>query len=123
VFQLEYYFEEGDGHPRGYRVVTPFRAGGEGGLASHDEERLALSWHTLPDSVQFRSITLNDEIYNTGVVVVRFDPLGAASDHTITLAQVPYENIYTIEVLALTGLIRFHDGEFAREYPEHGDFN
>jgi hypothetical protein len=66
---------------------------------------------------------VSNEDYNTGQVVVSFDPLGAASDHTITLVQHPYDNIYTIEVLALTGLIRFHDGEFKREYPEDSDFN
>jgi len=121
-FRVEYYFEESEDHPRGYRVVTPFRAG-IGGLASRDEERLARSWHTLPDSVQFMKITVNDEEYTTGQVVVRFDPLGAASDHSITLIQMPYENIYTIEVLALTGLIRLHDGEFVREYPKDADFN
>lgn len=122
-FRIEYYFEAGDGHPRGYRVVTPFRAGGDGGLAAYEDERIAREWHTLPPSVEFRRITLNDEDYTTGQVVVSFDPLGSASDHSITLVQMPYENVYTIEVLALTGLIRFHDGEFVREYPEHGDFN
>jgi Tfp pilus assembly protein FimT len=123
-FKIEYYFEAGDGHPRGYRIVTPFRAGGgEGGLAAFDDERHAMTWHTLPDSIEFQRITLNNEDIDSGQVVVRFDPLGAASDHSITLVQHPYENVYTIEVLALTGLIRFHDGEYEREYPEHGDFN
>ncbi len=122
-FQIEYYFEAGDGHPRGYRVVTPFRAGGEGGLAAFDDARMAREWHTLPDSVEFLRITLSNEPYSSGQAIVRFDPLGAASDHTITLIQHPYETIYTLEVLALTGLIRFHDGEFEREYPEHNDFN
>ena len=121
-FRIEYYFEESGDHPRGYRIITPFRAQG-GGLAAYDEERMARSWHTLPDSVEFKQITVNDEERSSGVVVVRFDPLGAASDHSITLLQMPYENIYTIEVLALTGLIRFHDGEFKREYPKDADFN
>jgi hypothetical protein len=53
---------------------------------------------------------------------VRFDPLGAASDHTIVLVQPEYERHYTIEVLALTGLVRFHDGVFQREPPQEGDF-
>jgi Tfp pilus assembly protein FimT len=122
-FRVEYYFEKSDDHPRGYRVITPFRAGGGGGLAAFDEERLARAWHTLPDSVQFSKITVNDEEHTTGQVVVRFDPLGAASDHSITLLQMPYENVYTIEVLALTGLIRLHDGEYQREYPKDADFN
>jgi len=122
-FQVEYYFEEDEGHPRGYRVITPFRVGGTGGLAARDEERMARDWHTLPDEVRFTSITLNGEVYDSGQVVVTFNPLGGASDHSISLIQDPYERPYTIEVLALTGLIRFHDGEFQREYPRDSDFN
>ena len=122
-FQVEYYFEEDAGHPRGYRVITPFSASGEGGLAIRNEERLAREWHTLPEEVSFTSITLNGEVYETGQVVVSFDALGGASDHTISLIQAPYERGYTIEVLALTGLIRFHDGDFRREYPKESDFN
>ena len=121
-FGIEYYFEETPEHPRGYRVITPFRAGGQGGLAADDEERLARSWLTLPESVRFQSITIDGKTYTSGRVSVRFDPLGAASDHTIVLVQPEYENFYTIEVLALTGLIRFHDGVFQRELPQESDF-
>jgi prepilin-type N-terminal cleavage/methylation domain-containing protein len=121
-FSIEYYFEETDSHPRGYRVVTPFRVGPQGGLAVSDEERLARKWSVLPESIFFKSITVDGRRYADGVVTVRFDPLGAASDHLIVLEQQPYENLYTIEVLALTGLVRFHEGEFMREYPRDGDF-
>ena len=121
-FTIEYYFEEGDAHPRGYRVVTPFRVGPLGGLAVRDEERLARRWQVLPESIVFKSITVDGRRYSDGVVTVRFDPLGAASDHIIVLEQLPYENLYTIEVLALTGLVRFWDGEHVREYPREGDF-
>jgi prepilin-type N-terminal cleavage/methylation domain-containing protein len=121
-FLVEYYFEAGEGHPRGYRVVTPYRAGGVGGLAGREDERLAREWHTLPESVLFQSIVLNGETYTTGQVVVRFDALGSASDHRVHLLQQPYGHEYTIEVLALTGLIQFHEGRFEREMPEDGDF-
>jgi Tfp pilus assembly protein FimT len=120
-FTIEYYFEETPEHPRGYRVVTPFRREG-GGLAAADEERLAHAWQPLPEGIVFRKIVLNGEERLTGQVIVRFDPLGGASDHSIVLEQVQFENLYTIEVLALTGLIRFHDGEFTRQAPEEGDF-
>ena len=119
-FSIEYYFESD--RPRGYRVMTPFRAGGVGGLASGDEQRMAREWHVLPESVRFSKISLNDEEHTSGQVVVLFDALGSASDHRVHLLQMPYENAYTIEVLALTGLIRFHDGDFEREYPDDGDF-
>lgn len=121
-FQIEYYFEETEDHPRGYRVITPFRVGGQGGLAYEEEQRLARSWITLPQSVDFQSITVDGKLYTTGRVTVRFDPLGGASDHTIVLVQPEYQNRYTIEVLALTGLIQFHDGVFQREPPQEGDF-
>jgi Tfp pilus assembly protein FimT len=121
-FQIEYYFEESEAHPRGYRVVTPFRLGPQGGLAAFDEERFARQWCVLPDSIRFKSITVAGEAYTSGRVTVRFDPLGAASDHLVVLEQQPYENLFTIEVLALTGLVRFHDGEYQREYPREEDF-
>lgn len=121
-FGIEYYFEETSEHPRGYRVITPFRIGGQGGLAAQDEQRMARGWVRLPDSVEFQAITVDGKTYTTGRVTVRFDPLGAASDHTIVLVQPEYENFYTIEVLALTGLIRFHDGVFQRELPQESDF-
>jgi Tfp pilus assembly protein FimT len=121
-FYIEYYFEEAEGHPRGYRVVTPYRRGAGGGLAFEDEERQARSWVKLPETVVFQSITVNGKRFTTGKVSVRFDPLGAASDHLIVLEQPQYQNLFTIEVLALTGLIRFHDGVFTRELPEENDF-
>ena len=121
-FQVEYYFEEAADHPRGYRIVSPYRRGEGGGLAFADEERLARSWIRLPESVVIRSITVDGKLYSEGKVTVRFDPLGAASDHLIVLEQPEYENYYTIEVLALTGLIRFHDGIYSRSIPEEGDF-
>lgn len=121
-FQIEYYFEETAEHPRGYRVITPFRIGGQGGLAYEEEQRMARNWVALPDSVAFQSITIDGKTFSTGRVTVRFDPLGGASDHTIVLVQPEYQNHYTIEVLALTGLIQFHDGVFTREPPQEGDF-
>jgi len=121
-FLIEYYFDQTESHPRGYRVVTPFRLGSQGGLAAYDEERFARSWSVLPDSIRFKSITVAGLTVTAGKVTVRFDPLGAASDHLIVLEQQPYGNLFTIEVLALTGLVRFHEGEFAREYPREEDF-
>ena len=121
-FTVEYFFEEDEAHPRGFRVVTPFRAGGVGGLAGRDEERMAKQWHPLPDSVRFEKIALAGEEYASGKVAVRFDALGSATDHRVHLIQDPYGHQYTIEVLALTGMIRFHEGDFVREPPDDGDF-
>ncbi|MCK6446988.1 MAG: GspH/FimT family pseudopilin [Planctomycetes bacterium] len=121
-FWIEYYFEDADSHPRGYRVVTPFVGGPTGGLAMRAEDRLAQPFVPLPEGVEFREITVNGEPVSRGQVTVRFDPLGAATDHTIVLEQKQYDSVFTIEVQALTGLISFHDGVFRREPAKDADF-
>ena len=121
-FSIEYNFEQEENRPIGYRVVTPFRKDPQGGLAAFDEERMTLPWHVLPDAVTFAKILLNGTEFKRGVVFVNFTPLGAASDHSVVLKQMPNEYEYTIEVLALTGLIRFHEGEFVREFPREAEF-
>jgi Tfp pilus assembly protein FimT len=115
VFEVQY---DLDGHR--YRVVTPFRPGG--GLALVPEEREALAWHPLPQSVRFQAITIDTVPYQKGLVVVRFDPLGSASGHTIVLAQPLQENLYTIEVQGLLGLIDYHEGLFERAKPREDEF-
>ncbi len=114
-FDIQYDLEE-----HRYRVVTPFRAGG--GLAPADEDRQTLAWHPLPDSVRFRSITIGTDIFEKGIVVVRFDPLGSASGHVVVLEQPADENVYTIEVQGLLGLINYHEGLFERLPPKEDDF-
>jgi Tfp pilus assembly protein FimT len=118
-FQIEYDFER-----NAYRVVTPFMPGG--GLAPGYEDRLKLPWQYLPENVQVFSIVIDGvdfrENPNDQGVFVRFTPSGASSAHTIVLFQRNYDTYYTIEVLALTGLIHFHDGFFEREVAEEGDF-
>jgi prepilin-type N-terminal cleavage/methylation domain-containing protein len=122
AFTVEYYFEEEETHPRGYRVVTPFRAGGAGGLAADNEERLALGWKRLPENIEFQSITINGILFTKGRCEVRFDARGSASDHTIVLVQRPFGNTYTVEVQALTGFIQMQPGEFVRNAPKDSDF-
>lgn len=121
-YWIEYYFEDTEEHPRGYRVVTPFRLDERGGIAMRDEERVTRTFVPLPENVFFQEIVVNGEPVTRGQVVVRFDPLGTATDHTIILQQKPYDNIFTIEVQALTGLISFHDGVFRRDPPKEADF-
>ena len=104
-----------------YWVETPFSI--EGGLALGDEERAIAFQSDLKESVAFNKITIDGEDYIDGIVHVRFDPLGASSDHTVVLYQELFDRYFTIEVLALTGLIRFHDDFFEREEPRDGDFD
>jgi Tfp pilus assembly protein FimT len=103
-----------------YRVVTPFRFGG--GLAAGDDERMALEWVELPDTVRFSRVTIDGEDYDTGIVHVAFDPLGGANGHAIVLHQEEFDNFYTIEVQALTGLIDFYEGIYTREWADEADF-
>jgi type II secretion system protein H len=114
-FQVQYDLENNR-----YRVVTPFRFGG--GLAADDEERMALEWTALPETVRFAHVTIDGVDYDSGVVFVRFDPLGTANAHTIVLYQQAFDNYYTIEVQALTGLIDFYEGLHARPEAVESDF-
>jgi Tfp pilus assembly protein FimT len=115
VYKIEY---DLDRHR--YRVNTPFKLGG--GLAAIEEDRMAQNWINLPESVRFSRIQIDGVDFTRGMVFVRFDPLGAASGHIVTLVQQPYKNFYTIEVQALTGMIDYHEGTFERVPPKEDDF-
>jgi len=115
IYKIEY---DLDRHR--YRQNTPFRLGG--GLAPTEEERVAFDWIELPESVRFHRIQIDGVEYTRGIVFVRFDPLGAASGHVITLVQNPFDTFYTLEVQALTGTIDYHEGNFERVPAEEGDF-
>jgi len=78
VFRIEY---DLDNHR--YRLNTPYRLGG--GLAANDDERVSQEWTALPTSVRFSRIDIDGIEYKKGMVFVRFDPLGAASGHIVTL--------------------------------------
>lgn len=103
-----------------YRVLTPYRLGG--GLAASEDERLALEWVQLPDTVRFERVTIDGQDYDAGIVYVAFDPLGGANGHAIVLRQTELDNFYTIEVQALTGLIDFYEGVYTRELADPEDF-
>jgi prepilin-type N-terminal cleavage/methylation domain-containing protein len=115
IFKIEYDLDK-----HRYRVNTPFRLGG--GLAANEDERIAQNWIDLPESVHFSRVQIDGVDYSRGMVFVRFDPLGAASGHIVTLEQQPYKNFYTIEVQALTGMIDYHEGTFDRQPPKEDDF-
>jgi prepilin-type N-terminal cleavage/methylation domain-containing protein len=103
-----------------YRVETPLAANGK--FARRDEDRVALGWVDLPESVRFKRVEIDGVEYKDGIVFVRMDALGSASGHVIQLAQLPFEDYYTIEVQGLTGLIDYHDGLYVREPPKEADF-
>jgi hypothetical protein len=67
-------------------------------------------------------LRVNGQELTEGVVSVFFDPLGTSTDHLVVLEQQPDNALFTIDVLALTGDFRLHDGEFVREPPLESDF-
>lgn len=107
-----------------YHLVTPYRkeSQDETALARSEAERLITSEHEMPRGVEISRIIVDGEEFTDGRVRVLFSPNGTVSSHTVLLTQGEYENQFTLEVLPLTGLIRFHDGDFYRELPEEGDF-
>ncbi len=108
-----------------YRMLTPFARDGErfDSEEMDEEERFAMQWQPLPPGVQLISVTITGESFDDGRCFARFDPRGAASDHQVVLAQLKYENYYTVEIMALTGTFKFHRGIFVRQAPDSGDFN
>ncbi len=106
-----------------YWVQTPYRLEGEGFATAEDEPRILTNETNLAsEGITIESITYDDETYTDGIVYIRFDPLGASSYHTIVVYQAQFERHFTLEVLPLTGDIRFHDGFFQREPVEERDF-
>ena len=114
-----------------YWVETPYKK--EGGLAmaripgeeepDDTSERVIANLTKLENGVEFAHVRIDDETYDDGQCYVRYDPLGSSSAHTISLYHAPTERYYTIEVLALTGLIRFHEGEYIRDEVTDGEFD
>ena len=112
-------------------VETPFKKGGGLAMAripgeeDPDDvtERMLTSVTKLDSGVEFSQLTIDDETYSDGQCYVRFDPGGSSSAHTVSLYHAVTDRYYTVEVLALTGLIRFHDGEFLRDQISDSEFD
>ena len=121
---LPHYVEYDLGQRR-YRILYPysrdigvFREG-----VDSEERRLASSWEILPDGVEFHSLVIAGVQYNgTEPYRVLFDPRGSATEHSVVLSQPRYEAFYTIEVFALSGHFRMHDGIWQRPPVDDGDF-
>lgn len=116
-FWMVYNFEQD-----AYWMLTPFDE--EGQLQFDEEQRRALFKTRLAKGIHFDRIVIDGKEYtlNDREVFVRFDGLGSSSEHRIVLSQERPPALFTIEVLGLTGLIRFHDGLFEREEPRDSDF-
>jgi prepilin-type N-terminal cleavage/methylation domain-containing protein len=106
-----------------YSVRTPFKLGGGFATTEEDEDHLWTHETDLQESgIDLLQIAVDEQVFTDGRVQIPFQPLGAASHHTIQLRQTLFERDFTLEVLPLTGEIRMHDGLFAREPVDEGDF-
>lgn len=110
---------------RRYRMLTPFLSEGrllrEG--VDDDALRVGSQWAILPDGVEFSVLNVAGENY-VGELPYRvlFDARGSATEHLVILTQPTYEAFYTIEVLALSGHFRMHDGVWQRDLVSDQDF-
>ena len=115
IFTLVYDLEGGR-----YKVLSPYRLGG--GPARNEEERTTVRDGSLPDGVQFERVEVDGRAFDRETVYVHFDPVGRSNGHSVTMFQPRYEQRFTVEVIGLTGLVRFHDGPFIREEVFEEDF-
>ena len=105
-----------------YYVRMPFTPDGEIALSDEQEHTCVHQTDLKKAGIDIVQVTVDDVTYTDGVVFVRFDPLGAASHHTVLLRQALFEREFTIEALPLTGEIRVHEGAFEREPALENDF-
>jgi prepilin-type N-terminal cleavage/methylation domain-containing protein len=110
-----------------YKVRTPFRPGGGLATSERDDEHLWAHDTDLKESgIDLLQVTVDDRTYTDGPVEVYFLPLGGSSHHVVQLRQTSFgddaRREFTLEVLPLTGEIRMHEGLFAREPVDEGDF-
>ncbi len=104
-----------------FHVKSPFKLGG--GLAIREEDRVVVKRGILPEHLSFVRITIDGIEYTDGIVFVSFTPLGSATGHTINLMSSPTEKVTTVEVLPLTGLVRFHYMDYQRDIVTEEDFD
>lgn len=91
----------------------------------YDDERFraAGDWQLLPDGVEFSELSIAGEPYSGDQPYrVLFDARGSATEHLVILSQPQFESFYTVEVLALSGHFRLHDGIYRRDPVEEADF-
>jgi len=104
----------------GYQVRSFLRA--DGTIAQTDEERHVVKQERFPASIDLARVTIDAIEYDEGIVFASFDPLGSATGHTINLVQSTTQQTSTVEVLPLTGLIRFYYTDYQRPQVTEEDF-
>lgn len=110
---------------RRYRVLYPYSI--EIGVFQEgvdaEELRVASQWHVLPDGIDLHQLYVAGEVYNGSEPYrVFFDPRGSATEHMVVLSQPRYGSFSTIEIQALSGHFRLHDGIWQRDVVDEQDF-
>lgn len=115
-YQIEYDLDKNR-----YRLLTPFKAGG--GLALRPEDRVGLEWVDFPANVKLAGVTIGaDESTERGITFVEFDSLGSSIEHQVNLRREKPEADFTLQVEALTGMVRFIAGKPKIERVDDGAF-
>jgi type II secretion system protein H len=106
-----------------YWLLPPF--GEDGRFEAEPEKRTPILKHRFTPEITFESVTIDGEQFTQDEqLFVRFDAVGSSNAHTVVLKQTgESERWFTIEVLSLTGQIRFHEGIFEREEASDADFD
>jgi prepilin-type N-terminal cleavage/methylation domain-containing protein len=110
---------------RRYRILYPFSVDigvfREG--VDAEDRRLASNWELLPDGVDFHQLWVAGEVYDGDQPYrILFDARGSATEHIVVLSQPRYEAFHTVEILALSGHFRMHDGIWVRDPVDEQDF-
>lgn len=106
-----------------YEICSPFIDGGGFAATERGEENLRFDYTDLAaDGIEIELIHADERNWTSDEIFMRFDPLGISSYHAIVIRQPANDRVSTIEMLPLTGEIRFHEGSFLREPAVEGDF-
>lgn len=113
-----------------YRIATPFR-GGDGGIATNDEERAYTTWKDFPEDVKIQRIICGlrrdakdwswQEV-NKGIYRVEIRPNGNTVEHVIHLTRQDTKHDFFLAVQALTGFVQFYGGDWQPDIVGDGDF-
>ncbi len=106
-----------------YEICSPYLEGGGLAPTERGEDNLRIDFTDLKeDGIEIEMIHADERNWTSDEIFLRFDPLGVSSYHAIVIRQPLYDRVSTIEMLPLTGEIRFHEGSFIREPAVEGDF-
>lgn len=115
-YRLEYDIGESK-----YRISTPFR-GGDGGIASTDEERSCTEWQLFPENVTIDRIIVGTRVYTSGIHRIELTPNGNTIEHVVDLKRVLPEGRFYLAIQGLTGFVQFYESDWQPEMVDDSSF-